>query len=128
MFDTVEKPNLQDELGLAQWVGAGIFLAGLVAVFLTRNTRASFLFFMVAVAVINIDYYVKKQTAARPTVSLLDAPQNPRARVRYGLLFWIGLGLMLAVFLFTPHVRIYASLMISAFCVWLYNRYKSARS
>jgi drug/metabolite transporter (DMT)-like permease len=128
MFDTIEKPNLQDELGLAQLAGAAIFLAGLAFVLLTGNAGASFFFLVAAVAVINIDYYVKKQTAARPTVSLLDAPQNPRARVRYGLLFWIGLGLMLAVFLFTPHVRIYASLMISAFCVWLYNRYKSARS
>jgi hypothetical protein len=128
MFDTVEKPNLQDELGLAQWVGAGIFLAGLVAVFLTRNTRASFLFFMVAVAVINIDYYVKKQTAARPTVSLFDAPHNPRTKVRYGVLFWIGLGLMLSAVIFTSHVRIYAALMVAGFCVLLFNRYNSAHS
>jgi hypothetical protein len=62
MLETMEKPNLQDELGLAQLVGSAIFLAGLAFVLLTGNARASFFFLVVAVAVINIDYYVKKQT------------------------------------------------------------------
>jgi hypothetical protein len=35
---------------------------------------------------------------------------------------------MLAALIFTPHVRIYAALMIAGFCVLLFNRYNSARS
>jgi uncharacterized membrane protein YiaA len=128
MFDTVEKPNLQDALGLPQLVGASIFLVGWVAVFLTGNPRASFFSSLVAVVVINIDYYVKKQTAPQTRVSLFDVPRNPRAKSRYGLLFLAGLGLMLAALIFTPHVRIYAALMIAGFCVLLFNRYNSARS
>jgi hypothetical protein len=128
MFDTVDKPNLQDELGLAQWVGAAIMLAGLVFLFYTENVRVWMRFTWAGAFVIGIDYYIKKLTAHQPTLSLLEVSKKPKMKVRYSPLLWIGFGLMLVACIFVSHIRIFASLMILGFCVLLYNRLKSARS
>jgi drug/metabolite transporter (DMT)-like permease len=128
MFDTVEKPNLQDELGLAQWVGAAIVLAGLVFLLYTENVRAWSRFTMAAGFVIGIDYCIKKLTARKPTLSLLEVSEKPKTKIRYGPLLWIGFGLMLVACVFIPHIRIFASLMISGFCVLIFDRLKTARS
>jgi hypothetical protein len=90
-LEAIEKPNLQDKLGLLYLVGTGFVFAGLVFFWITENFRVWGLLSFFGFGLVMIDHYVKKRIAPVPPFSVLNPLQSSKVKVPYNRYYvWRG--------------------------------------
>jgi hypothetical protein len=111
MLETIEKPNLQDELGLLYLVGLGFVFAGLAFLWITENFLVWDLLNFVGFGLVMIDHHIKNRMAPLPIFSLLNPPQSSKVTIPYNrYYFWTGCAFGIAAIVTSPHARIFAPL------------------
>jgi hypothetical protein len=123
MLETIEKPNLQDELGLLYLVGTSFVFASLAFLCITGSFRVWNLLNLVGFGLVMVDHYVKKEIAPVPTLSLLTPGQNFKVKIPHNrYYFWAGCTFGVAAIVSIPHVHIFAPLEMAFLTFMLLSR------
>ncbi|MGA7855161.1 MAG: hypothetical protein WCA15_17705 [Candidatus Acidiferrales bacterium] len=128
MLGATAKSESSDKFTPLGWIAVSTWVSGLIFVFVTKNMKLWAYFNISAGSLGVVDYFVQRQTSPQLAASILRDATTPKAKVKFGALSWVGFALLLISSGFISHVRIFASLMMAAACLLIFDRYKRARS
>ena len=116
---------MRNTFSATRWLALFIFFAGLVFVFVTRNSRFQLLFNIAACGLICFDSFV---LAPRPKLSLLNASNDVKPKFRPSPLMWVAFLPLVVSLLYMPHIRASALLMMSGFFLLGLDQYMRSNS
>ncbi len=120
------KSDSPDRFTPLAWTAVSIWLSGLIFVFVTKNMKLWDVFNISAGSLVVVDYFVQRQTSPRLVPSILFKAASSKTKVKFGARVWVGFALLLISGGFISHVRIFASLLMVAFSLLIFDRYKRA--
>jgi hypothetical protein len=116
---------MPDKFSAARWLALAVYLAGLVFIFITNNTRWWTLFCLVASLLFCFDLFV---LTPRPKLSLLNAGDDAKPKFQRSGLMWVAVALVVIGCLDSPHIRASALLIMSGLCVAAFDQYRRTKA